>query len=99
MVHQMNIHDVTYANDIATANYPWDTTNSGSLRLPSMEGPKDNLPSGSWRSAVGEDRKAVLCGSLFSLQEKSMKNTISRSVSLMQALVERQLKHGQVKRA
>ena len=22
MVHQLNIHDVTYANDIATANYP-----------------------------------------------------------------------------
>jgi sialate O-acetylesterase len=54
MVHQMNIHDVTYANDIATANYPeirqfWIPT------LTSLEGPKDNLPSGSWKSAVGED--------------------------------------------
>ena len=54
MVHQMNIHDVTYASDIATANYPeirqfWIPT------LTNMEGPKDNLPSGFWKSAVGED--------------------------------------------
>jgi len=54
MVHQMNIHDVTYANDIATANYPeirqfWIPT------LTSLEGPKENLPSGFWRSAVDEE--------------------------------------------
>ena len=54
MVHQMNIHDVTYANDIATANYPeirqfWIPT------LTSLDGPKDNLPLGSWKSAVGDE--------------------------------------------
>jgi sialate O-acetylesterase len=54
MVHQMNIHDVTYANDIATANFPeirqfWIPT------LTSMEGAKDNLPSGFWKAAVGEE--------------------------------------------
>jgi sialate O-acetylesterase len=54
MVHQMNIHDVTYANDIAQANYPqirhfWIPT------LTSLEGPKDDLPTGYWRPAVGED--------------------------------------------
>jgi sialate O-acetylesterase len=54
MVHQMNIHDITYANDIATANYPeirqfWIPT------LTSLDGPKENLPSGSWRSAVGDE--------------------------------------------
>ena len=54
MVHQLNIHDVTYANDIATANFPeirqfWIPT------LTSMEGPKDNLPTGFWKSAVGDD--------------------------------------------
>lgn len=54
MVHQMNIHDVTYANDIANANYPeirqfWIPT------LTSLEGPKQNLPSGFWKSAVSED--------------------------------------------
>jgi len=53
MVHQMNIHDVTYAKDIAEADYPeirqfWIST------LTSLEGPKDNLPAGSWEPAVGE---------------------------------------------
>jgi len=54
MVHQMNIHDITYANDIAQANYPlirhfWIPA------LTSLTGPKDDLPTGYWRSAVGED--------------------------------------------
>lgn len=54
MVHQMNIHDVTYANDIATANFPeirqfWVPT------ITSMEGPNDDLPSGFWKAAVGDE--------------------------------------------
>jgi len=54
MVHQMNIHDVTYAKDIAEANYPqirqfWIPT------LNSLQGPQDDLPSGYWKSAVGEE--------------------------------------------
>ncbi len=54
MVHQMNIHDVTYAKDIAEANYPeirhfWIPT------LTSLDGPKDDLPNGFWKSAVGDD--------------------------------------------
>ncbi|MEP7111104.1 MAG: sialate O-acetylesterase [Ferruginibacter sp.] len=54
MVHQMNIHDVTYANDIAEANYPqvrqfWIAT------LTSLQGPQPDLPSGYWKPAVGED--------------------------------------------
>jgi len=54
MVHQLNIHDVTYANDIATANFPeirqfWIPT------LTSMGGPKENLPNGFWKAAVGEE--------------------------------------------
>lgn len=54
MVHQMNIHDVTYAKDIAEANYPqirhfWIPT------LTSLEGPKDDLPTGFWKSAIPED--------------------------------------------
>jgi sialate O-acetylesterase len=54
MVHQLNIHDVTYAKDIAEANNPqirhfWIPT------LTSLEGPKDDLPTGYWKSAVGED--------------------------------------------
>lgn len=54
MVHQLNIHDVTYANDIAAANYPqirqfWIPT------LTSLTGPMDDLPAGYWKAAVGED--------------------------------------------
>jgi len=52
MVHQMNIHDVTYAKDIAEANYPqirhfWIPT------LTNLQGPQDDLPTGYWQSAIG----------------------------------------------
>lgn len=54
MVHQMNIHDVTYAKDIAEANNPeirqfWVPT------LTSLQGAQNDLPSGNWKSAVGDD--------------------------------------------
>ena len=54
MVHQMNIHDITYAKDIAEANYPqirhfWIPT------LSNLQGPQDDLPTGYWRAAIGED--------------------------------------------
>jgi len=54
MVHQMNIHDVTYAKDIVEANYPqirhfWIPT------LTDLQGPKDDLPTGYWKPAVGDD--------------------------------------------
>ena len=54
MVHQLNIHDVTYAREIAEANDPqirqfWIPT------LTSLQGPQQNLPGGYWKSAVGED--------------------------------------------
>jgi sialate O-acetylesterase len=54
MVHQMNIHDVSYAKDIAEANYPqirqfWIPT------ITSLQGPKDDYPTGYWKPAVGED--------------------------------------------
>jgi sialate O-acetylesterase len=54
MVHQMNIHDVTYAKDIAEANYPqirhfWIPT------LTNLQGPQDDLPTGYWKPAIGDD--------------------------------------------
>ncbi|MFY7839890.1 MAG: sialate O-acetylesterase [Lacibacter sp.] len=54
MVHQLNIHDVTYAKDIAEANDPqirqfWIPT------LTNMQSAQQNLPSGSWKAAVAED--------------------------------------------
>jgi len=54
MVHQLNIHDVTYAKDIAEANYPmirqfWIPT------LSNMQGPVNDFPTGYWKPAVGDD--------------------------------------------
>ena len=54
MVHQLNIHDVTYASEIATANYPairqfWIPT------MTDLQGPRQDLPAGNWKAAVGED--------------------------------------------
>jgi sialate O-acetylesterase len=54
MVHQLNIHDVTYANEIATANYPqirqfWVPT------LTNLQGPQTDVPTGQWKKAVGPD--------------------------------------------
>lgn len=54
MVHQLNIHDVTYANEIATANHPairqfWIPT------MTSLQGPQTDFPAGYWKAAVGED--------------------------------------------
>ena len=50
MVHQMALHNITYAKDIAQANYPairhfWIPT------LTSLTGPKEDLPTGYWKWA------------------------------------------------
>jgi sialate O-acetylesterase len=54
MVHQMNIHDVTYAEEIASANYP----EIRQFLVPNntnLQGPNDNLEGGTWNSAVAEN--------------------------------------------
>jgi sialate O-acetylesterase len=56
MVHQMGIHGVTYAKDIAEANFPqirqfWIPT------LTSLQGPQDDLPTGFWKWANADDVK------------------------------------------
>jgi sialate O-acetylesterase len=54
MVHQMELHSVRYAKDIAEANYPeirhfWIPT------LTDLRGPQNDLPSGYWKSANPQD--------------------------------------------
>ncbi|MCX6319004.1 MAG: sialate O-acetylesterase [Bacteroidetes bacterium] len=54
MVHQMELHNITYANDIAAANYPhirqfWIPT------LANLEGPQTDLPAGNWKPATSTD--------------------------------------------
>ncbi|WP_373514608.1 sialate O-acetylesterase, partial [Persicitalea sp.] len=54
MVHQLNIHDVTYAKEIAEANDPqirqFLVPNQTNLQSPQTE-----LSQGQWKAAVGED--------------------------------------------
>ena len=59
MVHQINIHDVTYAKDIAEANYPQIRQFLVPTRT-NLQAPQDDLPTGNpiaigWKAAVGED--------------------------------------------
>lgn len=54
MVHQMELHSITYANDIAQANYPgirqfWIPT------MTDLVSPHDDLPTGFWKSANPQD--------------------------------------------
>ncbi|WP_318311780.1 sialate O-acetylesterase [Flagellimonas crocea] len=54
MVHQLDIHDVLYADEIATANNP----KIRHFKIPtttSISGPKEDLEGGSWQKAVGEE--------------------------------------------
>jgi sialate O-acetylesterase len=54
MVHQMELHSITYAKDISEANYPqirhfWIPT------LTDLQGPRDDLPTGFWKWANPQD--------------------------------------------
>jgi len=54
MVHQMELHSITYGEDIAKANYPeirqfWIPT------LADLQGPRDDLPTGYWKWANPQD--------------------------------------------
>ena len=56
MVHQMSLHNITYADDIANANYPqirhfWIPTTTN------LQGPAKDLPTGTWKSANPQDVK------------------------------------------
>lgn len=56
MVHQMRLHNITYADDIASANNPkirqyWVHTAT------SLIGPSEDLPPGNWKSANSKDIK------------------------------------------
>ena len=54
MVHQMNIHDITYAKDIADANNP-DIRHFWIPTLTNLQGPQDDLPTGYWKAAIKDD--------------------------------------------
>ena len=54
MVHQMELHSVRYAKEIAEANYP-EIRNFWIPTLTDLSGPRDDLPSGYWKSANPKD--------------------------------------------
>lgn len=54
MVHQLDIHDVLYADEIATAN----NSEIRHFKIPtttSISGPQDDLKGGEWQKAIGEE--------------------------------------------
>lgn len=54
MVHQLDIHDVTYAGEITSANYP----EIRHFKIPTttgVSGPKEDLTGGAWQKAVSEE--------------------------------------------
>lgn len=54
MVHQLDIHDVTYAEDITNANYPAIRH----FKIPTqtnLDGPSEDFKGGSWESAISEN--------------------------------------------
>ena len=54
MVHQLNIHDVTYADVIETANYP-DIRHFKIPTQTDLSEPQKDFEGGSWRYAVSEE--------------------------------------------
>ena len=54
MVHQMELHNITYAQDIATANYPL-IRHFFIPTLHQLAGPNRDLPDGYWKTANPKD--------------------------------------------
>jgi sialate O-acetylesterase len=54
MVHQMALHNITYANDIATANYP-QIRHFAIPTATNLERAAADLPAGSWQAANPQD--------------------------------------------
>ena len=54
MVHQMDIHDVTYAEDIANANYP-EIRHFKVPQKTDLRGPSKHLNGGSWEVAISDE--------------------------------------------
>jgi sialate O-acetylesterase len=54
MVHQMQLHNVLYAEDIAKANYP-EIRHFWIANVANLQGPQDDLPGGFWKWANPND--------------------------------------------
>lgn len=54
MEHQINLHDVTYEDEIATANFP-EIRQFEIPNLANLNGPQKDIPEGHWVPAIGND--------------------------------------------
>ena len=54
MVHQVKLHSVRYADEIANANYP-EIRHFWIPAMTDLQAPHDDLPTGYWKSANPED--------------------------------------------
>src|SRR5688500_6107507 len=54
MVHQMELHNITYAEDIAKANYP-EIRHFSIPTLTTLQSPQNDLPTGYWKPATQKD--------------------------------------------
>lgn len=75
MVHQLGIHDVTYARELAEANYPqirqcWIPT------LSDMNGPRADLPPVYWQAAVGDPLRNFSAVAYFFAKKIHLKNKV-----------------------
>ncbi|MDT0686488.1 sialate O-acetylesterase [Autumnicola psychrophila] len=75
MVHQMDIHDVTYEKEIATASYP----EIRHFKIPTataLSGPQQDLPGGEWQKAVGDEVRPFSAVAYFFAKEIYKKHKI-----------------------
>tara|TARA_R110000796_G_scaffold104102_1_gene213723 strand:+ start:82076 stop:84064 length:1989 start_codon:yes stop_codon:yes gene_type:complete len=75
MVHQLDIHDVRYANEIAIANYP----EIRQFKIPtttSISGPLEDLADGEWQLAIGEKVRPFSAVAYFFAKKLYEKNHI-----------------------
>ena len=75
MVHQMNIHDVTYAKDIAEANYP-QIRQFLIPTLTNLQGPQKDISTAHWQAAVGEGVRPFSAVAYFFAKKLFDKNKI-----------------------
>ena len=54
MVHQMELHNITYAEDIEKANYP-EIRHFSIPTLTNLQSPQNDLPTGYWKPATPKD--------------------------------------------
>ncbi|RYY56966.1 MAG: sialate O-acetylesterase [Chitinophagaceae bacterium] len=76
MVHQMNIHDVTYGSEIRTANYP----QVRQFLVPpatSFTNPLEDVKEGSWKAATGDNVRPFSAVAFFFARQLAVKYNIS----------------------